>query len=476
MAAKGGLCLKMEELRNMYTAVSDYGESINQALYDQYKKAYKITLTNHLRGTAADAFKQYFSEGTVNMIQGMMDVVSEMTETIQFICEFFYQCEGSKSGVIWESTLDEIGAALGGKQLTYDDFVGELESAMAEASNYISTVPLDCEAVDEEYSAVGGLLTRIREDLYTMDEESVTVAGEFLDRISELKTLISNTMGLCYKDGVLVAENLGSLSTQPWYAAQTNLTLSLMLEEDPFEYDAGNVCVSEEQWTAGLCPDVYAYAGYSWLSASYEYGVEDGTAFAAAAASVFEYNGYAQLTDYIKAEYEEKFCYAEAEVKAGAGDGYIGFHLNGEVGLLEVSGSVMAGDDNFNVHATGTMECCCADAKVACEFDRNDGTYAVGLDASATAAELSGDVGIGFLSFDVDDGTATSGATEDLFRLSVSGSATVGAGICVMADSVVAYEFDNFNINATTIKIGAEILGGGSLNITIPTIYVKWPW
>ena len=41
-----------------------------------------------MRGDAADAFKTYLSQGTVNMIQGLLDVSSEMTMIIQLITEY----------------------------------------------------------------------------------------------------------------------------------------------------------------------------------------------------------------------------------------------------------------------------------------------------------------------------------------------------------------------------------------------------
>lgn len=72
---------------------------------------------------------------------------------------------------------------------------------------------------------------------------------------------------------------------------------------------AGAVAISEDQWAAGLCSDVYAYAGYSILSSSYESGIENGTAFMKARAYVLNLNGYAQLTDYIKAQGEAKVVY-----------------------------------------------------------------------------------------------------------------------------------------------------------------------
>ena len=88
--------------------------------------------------------------------------------------------------------------------------------------------------------------------------------------------------------------------------------------------------MAENQWAKGLCSDVYAYAGYSFLGASGEAGIENGSAFAKGSAAVLALNGYAQLTDYIKAEGDAKVLYAKGDAKTGAGNGYFGAHLEAE--------------------------------------------------------------------------------------------------------------------------------------------------
>ena len=59
-------------------------------------------------------------------------------------------------------------------------------------------------------------------------------------------------------------------------------------------------------------------------------------------------NGYAQLTDYVKAQGEAKIRYVEGDVKAGASDRYFGAHVNAEAGVIKVNGSVVIGSDDFN--------------------------------------------------------------------------------------------------------------------------------
>ena len=42
--------------------------------------------------------------------------------------------------------------------------------------------------------------------------------------------------------------------------------------------------------------------------------------------------------------------------------------------------------------------------------------------------------------------------------------------------TTVAIDLDIADINATTLKIKGEFLLGGNIEITVPTIYMKWPW
>ncbi len=475
MASNGSLKLKSTTLLNMYNIINTYESTVQEALYSQYKSAYKLTVTNYMRGDAADAFKLYFSQGTVNMIQGILDISSEMTMIIQLITEAFYQFEGATNGVIIEAQLDDLNTTLDGNKRNYDGMNSEIATVMGLAAQYISTVNIGFSDVDEAYKSVNNSIKQIRENMYSVDADALIAAEELLTRIQELKNQITQTMGLCYKDGNFIPSNASSLSKQNWYSEQSNTTLNLMLAEDPFEYEAGAVSVSEDQWAAGICSDVYAYAGYSFLSASYENGLEKGTAFMKARASVLNLNGYAQLTDYIKAQGEAKAVYGDVDAKIGAGDGYFGAHVKAEAGVIKVNGSVVGGSDNFNGYIKGDAQVLTANGKAAFEFE-DDGVYSVGVDAGATLASASAEAGFNFLSYKVYDGTATGTEKDDLFKLSVSASADAGGSFAIYSESKKAIETDLININATSFKIKGSFLAGGCIQVTVPTPYFKWPW
>lgn len=185
MASNGSLKLKSASLLDMYNTVHTYEETVQDALYAQYKAAYKLIVTNYMRGDAADAFKTYLSQGTVNMIQGLLDVSSEMTMIIQLITEIFYQFDSASDAIINESQLDSIKSTLDTKKKIYDGMSGELSTVMCLASQYISTTDIGSSDVDDAYGDVKESIKQIQDNMYSADADALTSAKELLVRIQE---------------------------------------------------------------------------------------------------------------------------------------------------------------------------------------------------------------------------------------------------------------------------------------------------
>ena len=74
------------------------------------------------------------------------------------------------------------------------------------------------------------------------------------------------------------------------------------------------------------------------------------------------------------------------------------------------------------------------------------------------------------------DGSATRSEKDDLFKLSVSASADAGGSFAVYSESKTAIETDLVNVNATSLKIECSFLVGGCIQVTVPSLYFKWPW
>lgn len=474
MASKGNLYLDNSAVISLFEQAKGYESTVQEAFYSQYKTAYKISVSNYFRGDAADAFKNYITNGTINIISGFLDLSSDISMIIQIFAEAFYQYELTHDGKVEESALDYINETLTKKETTFEGAKSELNAVLNLAAQYISTKGLSLESVNTGYTQTRNAVKKIREDLYAVDDEALKTANELLERITELRTLIERMMAFCYNDnGQINADNLTKIQSQDWFQTAGNVTLYLLLQEDPFEYCAGEVTVAEDQWATGLCSDIYAYAGYSFLTASGEAGIEDGTAFAKGKAAVLNANGYAQFTDYLSASANVNVVYAEGEAKAGWSDKYKGFKVDAGVGVLQADGSVVLGSKDLNAFIKGEVKVLCADGKVAFEFE-DDGEFAIGVDASATLASASVKGGTTILGYKSKD--SATGETQTLLGFKAGAKADAGGSFAIWAESKTAIETDYVNINATTVKIDAAFLIGVDLSITIPTPYFKWPW
>lgn len=517
MAEKGKLYLDNSVLISLYEQAKAYEPTIQDALYSQYKTAYKISVSNYFRGKAADEFKNYITRGAINIISGLLDLSSDMSTIIQLLAEVFFQYECSHDGKMDEAALDYINNTLNSKEGIYEDAKSELNTVLRLAAQYISIQNLSLHTVNEGYSETRSAITKIREDLYGVDDEALIATNELYDRIVALRILIEKLMAFCYNaNGKINIDNLNQIQAQDWFKTNTNVTLYLLLQEDPFEYSAGEVTVAEDQWALGLCSDVYAYMGYSFLSVSTESGVEDGNKFAKGKAAVLSQNqylqitdyvyasnnmdflyaegeysvgngmasasgkaafltagGYAQFTDYLRGDINANVLYADGEAKIGVAEDYYGFKVKGEAGVAKADGKIAIGTEEINAFIKGDAKVLCADGKVAYEFE-DDGEFAIGVDASATAASASVSGGTTLLGFKNKD--MATGKTKPLLGFNVSASGGVTAGGAIWAESETAIEGEYININATTVKIKAEVLLGLNLTVTIPTPYFKWPW
>lgn len=218
MAEKGNLYLKNSAVIGLYDSTKAYETTVQEALYSHYKTSFKISKSNYFRGDAADSFKNYITNGTINIISGMMDISSDMSMIIQLFAEAFYQYEYNHDGRVEEGALDYINQTLNSKENTFEGAKGELNAVLQLAAKYISTKGLSLGSVNTGYTETRNAVKKIREDLYAVDDEALKSANELYERIGELRTLIERMMAFCYNDdGKINADNLNKIQTQDWF-------------------------------------------------------------------------------------------------------------------------------------------------------------------------------------------------------------------------------------------------------------------
>ena len=386
MANNGSLVVDMESLEKMNSDVFAQSNKIIENYYEQFKKLYILSNSSYIKGDYADALKTYLNKGVINLNSGIMDVLAAIQTELVTCFKTFMGIEADNRGVISEERITSINDFLNEIKNGYANTEGEIFGHLCEASSYIPTSDVPLDDVKQAFDWTGLTFFDICNSIEELDKFLLLAANAMYDRIISLKNQVISVRNNCYSGGYL------DLNCDTWLKDVNNnphlpnMELQIMLNEHPFDYVSDGVAIAEDHWTAGLTTDIYAYAGYSLLSASYEAGHDENSAFIKAKASVFEANAYAQLTDLASVSANAKLIYAEGEAKAGWGDGYYGAEAHAEVGVAKVEASAVLGSDAFNIHADAWAKAACADAGAYFEFEPEDGTFHIGAGAQAVAA------------------------------------------------------------------------------------------
>lgn len=470
-ASNGNLLLDMNDFNSYKDAVISEKKDIEMSLYDQYKAAYILSKTRHATGDYADDMKYYLERGVVNLNQGIIDVLGSIHLEIEACYHEFEEIESDRSGVISEEGLANLNSFLGGIKGGYDNLKGEAFGHLMEAAQYIPISNVSFDDVNQGFDWTGLTLIDVCKAIETVDNEFVGFANALYDRIIMLKNQVINMKKNCFtEDGYFNTGCISILDDESWNPHLPSVELQAIFIEHPFEYDEYAVAVSSDQWAAGLADDVYVYAGYSYLSASYEMGHDENGAFIKGKGSLFEANAYAQLTDLLVAQAGVKVLFAEGEAKVGWGDGYYGGRASVSVGVAEVEASTVLGNDAIGLHAKGYAKAACADAGAYAEFEPEDGSFHIGAEASATAASAGVEIGL--------DGIGYSNENDKengkLFDFSVSPSVGIEAQVGTSIQGKKGIEGEYANINTLTISGKFAAMLGIKGSVTVPYIYPKW--
>lgn len=566
----GGLYLKNRSVGDLAEKIISEKETLNENLYTAFQTAAIIAGSPSFRGGYADAFKNYLRDGAMNTLSGMIDLGMEMGEISTLMKMMFLAYESSESGEVAQDELENIKSKLTSKESSFNGMKGKISSLTNRAAQYISPVTPQMELVNNAYTAARDGITDISERLETTDSNVLDNVKQLRERIEEVATQMRNLMNFVYKDNTLIPENIGKITKQDWYQKSTNVGLTLMMSEDPFFYSADKQSRSARQWAAGLTSDIYAYAGYDWMTKEYEILLRDNKLSIEARNAVLDASAYAQLTDAVygkgaaKLLYEEgkfviganedffgiggeysagisnlsgkvqfgehvfaeaaqklgyvdgslylgkngnftgvdgKFAagllgstynyqvtewlrgkghtdvgYLKGDVKAGWGDDFKGVHMGGEVGLAHHKSSVMVGPKWLNFELEGEAKFMCADGKVDAYFE-DENNWAIGVDASATAAKAEIGGGLNILDYEVKS-KGPDGKKVKKTMLGMDASVGIGldVGFAAYAKSENVWKGDYINVNATSVKLKGAFGLSAEVELTIPTISINWPW
>ncbi|WP_195268323.1 T7SS effector LXG polymorphic toxin [Eubacterium sp. 1001713B170207_170306_E7] len=458
-----------EEIATMEETIKTYKTTVQEACYEQFKNAFTLTQSNNFRGAAADSYKGYISTATINLLNGLINVSEELATTMESIKTTFLGLESEESGSIDTDTLSEVMQNLTTKNTSYISLDSEIQTTLSSAGEYIAVTPLSTDTVNSAYTQLNTDVQQVGFDLETCNTSALALADAMLTRLRDLKTNIENISGQYHVNGEIDYDKLPNMVSEKWYKHEDVDNLERFYEGDAFAFAAGSGAVSEDQWAYGLASDAYAYAGYQLLGGSYEGQVRDGVASGSFSGSMLSANGAMQITEYLNAKGNLDILAVSGKVQAGFSKDYIGFSAEGSVAYAKASGSVVLGNDDFNLKADASAQVLSADGYAKCEADSN-GNFAFGLGGDASLASAEASVGGTFFSIPTDRGD------EPLFGAKASVSAGVEAGAHFLVESKNVIDGDGINLNATHIKLGGKLGLGLEVDLTIPTISFDWPW
>lgn len=460
-----------QEIEQTASDVSKYCDSLEKALYEQYKVAYCLTKSNNFYGGSADAYKNYIQQVSIYFINIFLNTVDEINQAMLNINQIIHTYESDGKGIVDQNTIEDTARKLSDKKQKFGTLMDEIWSIDSEATAYISVTSPSYESVDEDFGTVQKNLSKIQDDFIQMNNQALQKASALLDHVNKLISNIGTVNNDYHYAGNkrINFDKLKQITSEQWYQPENDKVLSKMLKIDPFSYQTGRVAVKEGQWAQGFSPDIYAYAGGSILSGSYDIKRENGTAALNASGALASGNFNIQYTDWARLSTAAYVLGGNINAKAGWSDKYKGFKVEGEGSVAKAVGSLKVGPDNFNGYLEGNAEFCSANGYAVAELQDKD-DFDIGFSGEATVAKAEGLFGFSFLKAQTTQKVNGKKQETDLFGIhgsvETSGGGSIGAGI----SSKNIFDSSIIDVNATTIKINACLGIGGSVDLTIPTL------
>lgn len=455
--------------------VSKYCENLKKAFYEQYKVAYCMTKSNNFRGGSADSYKQYIEAVSVYFITIFLNLADEVHSTIKSIHGLIRAYESDDKGIVDQDTVQHVSDQLRDKKRDFNSLMNGIHAINGRAAEFISLTRLSDDTVNSEFDAVQTNLSNVQSGFSDADRRALQQAETLMSRITELSTSIGKVVNDYHSTNNRIDyQKVPQLSDETWYQPEKDTSLLKMWIADPFIYQTGQGAVWEDQWAAGLSPDVYAAVGAGLVSGQYDVKYEGGVFSANAKGSILRGNINAQLTDWVKLSANAYVLGGSGSFKAGWSDEYKGIKAEAEAAVAKASGSLKVGTDDFNGYIKGDADVLSASGYAVAEYeDKNNFDIGLGGDAAVAEASVSG--GVSF--FKVKTKTKLPDGTEEKtnllgFKVGPKAIAGVSAGARVTSKNV--YDGSVVDVNVVSIKVDLGALLGATVDVSIPEVTFGW--
>lgn len=473
--------LNNEEVENLAAQAIDQATALEELFYTQFKSADVLTKTTSFRGAAADNYKQYIQLSTIHHINMFINIVGEIKTAIEEVKSIYLGFESDTSGKVDTADLETADQKVSTEQNDVAHITERVETLNNQAAEYIPITDIQSTSLDTDFQAIRVFFSETTTNFTDTDTDALRKAEGIYDRIQELKTSIHNINENYYdSQGAIALDRVGNIANESWYTQEPTTTLMAKIDEDPYHYGAGTDAVSEGQWATGYATDTYAMAGYSTLGYGYETSVNNGVYSASGEAAVFDGSASAEFAGLAEANAAGRVAYANGTAEFGSltGDSdKSGVHLAGNVGVGEATADIRVGNDIIGGEAEASADFLTADGKASLMVE-DQNNYSVGIQARASAAEVSASAGTSLFSVEVAQGEGENKVKDkvDLLAFDIEGHAGLGAGVTAYAETQNVGEWGPVNFNATSIDLGGKLGLGITLGISIPTITFDTPW
>ncbi|MDS9472571.1 T7SS effector LXG polymorphic toxin [Sporosarcina pasteurii] len=461
-----------EELNDIVDKLSKYGEDVSTKLYEQYKNAVILSKTNHFRGKAGDAFKQYMNVSHINLSQKIINIAAELLEEAKKVQTEFLKYEQSGRGIVGSTTMEGVKNRINGKSGQFLAIDGNANQLLQQASQFIVTTKLSGDDVFHSFDEVVKNLNRRREELSEIDASVSSNLSNLITRVSHLQTQIFElSENFRDKNGIHYSQ-LNKIPEQPWYSTENNGAFASKAEADPFIHHAGAVRGDEGQWVFGTSDTNYATGTGYLAGASGQYTQDGEDVIAEGEAAMAKGSIEAQtFHELVRGQLSAEVLSAAGSIKRTSD----GESAKGNVAYAKGDAKVMLGSENFHGYASAKGEVLTADGHTAFIVPLDpEAPIEVGAFGEASGATAKGQVGITL--FGMEESGIQGESVKSPLGLDAEVSIGFQAGGGLLFQSETIYSTDYFYIRANELDVKLKLLAGLDLAVQLPTIHLKRPW
>ncbi|MCY1628260.1 T7SS effector LXG polymorphic toxin [Staphylococcus pettenkoferi] len=412
------------ELEEYLNKTNDIKTKLNEALYNHYTECYFLSKTGSIKGEAADSIRIYVEAAHISTISRAINVLDEFESSVKHLKELGEECDKSSNAKIGTQTLEEIKKGVDTKKKEFIDITSNSPSILSEASEFIDTVSLEKDNVENDYNESLKKIDKTKEKLNNMDQKGKQSLESLRNELKGLITQINKLSSEYHDKNGIIESKINSITKERWYKNETNKgEFKKMKADHPVAYAENDATVGRNQ----------AISKSGHTVGTIEIGKTSGKAY--------------QSDDAIGTKGELKATGGDVKSKGQLGEGEA---------AIEV-GSAKGGTEINKKHISANAEAQLIDAQAQGELGSKDNNLHGKGEAKALSANASGLLGVDGMEAKAEAVGANAGI-EGGFTLS---GINFDAGASVGAQAGGGVEID-----ARGIEVDAKFVFGGKIKIT----------